>query len=202
MKDLSEIFDRKKEYWSQVVDAGKLSLPTGQLVISDPFQCCDASPMKIRVVKGTYPISLYLKEQGKRGVRVAYAKIDFSRGQVDTWKPALTENDMSYHLVDSGLSSFMDYDTSVKFCDLLRNFRTKFPGGNYYTDVLAKEFKANVSEEAKGGIGEWCLHDPFNDGNNNISMFASGLGDGQYSAWWGFLNDKASTLVIDFDIDK
>jgi hypothetical protein len=200
MKDLSILFKEENEQWAKIIDVGTLYLPTGYIVISDPFQCCKAIPLKINVADGKYPVRLYLKDMGKKGLRVAFASILFSEDPISSWQPALTEYSMDVHFVDSGLSSFMDAETSKNFCELLRDFRSRFPKGNYYDDVLAKEFKATVAEKDSAAIGDWCLHDPFNNNRNNIPMFASGMGDGQYKAWWGLSGDKPVTLTIDFNI--
>jgi hypothetical protein len=184
----------------KIIDIGTLYLPTGRIVISDPFQCCNAVPLKTTVTDGKYLVKLHLKDMGKRGLRVAFASLLFSEAPITSWAPALTEYNTDTHFIDSGLSSFMDHETSNNFCELLRNFRSQFPKGNYYDDVLAKEFKAAVTEKSSGDIGDWCLHDPFDNERNNIPMFASGMGDGQYKAKWGFSGDKPAILTIDFNI--
>jgi hypothetical protein len=80
-------------------------------------------------------------------------------------------------------------------------FYQENPNGNYYDDMLAAEFARSSDPSRPTHAGDWNLHFPRRDDPRNVAMFASGLGDGSYSAIWGVANDEQPTmLVVDFEL--
>ncbi|MBS1663829.1 MAG: DUF4241 domain-containing protein [Bacteroidetes bacterium] len=193
MKDLSLLFDNPPE-GATIIEVGDLTVPTGVLIACDPFQTCTSPPFITEVPKGQFPVQLLLVN-----LRVAFARVLFSTKPATAWEPALTEWGGNTHMVDAGLSCFIDQSTSERFCRLLTEYKAAHPKGNYYEDILNKEFRANATPTSRSA-GDWCLHQPFREKKDTIPMFASGLGDGQYTAWWGTANNKPVTITIDFSI--
>lgn len=196
MKDFNKIVGSGNV---ETINLGKLSLPTGEIVVCDPFRCCIASPLSRTVAIGEYAVNLYMKETKSWGPRIIFGQVLFSDQKVIRWEQAVTEDDRDGFSVDAGLAAFMDKETAGNFCDLLNQYRDNHPSGNYYDDVLAKEFKVSAPA-ASSEPGDWCIHSPFGDEKHNIPMFSSGLGDGTYSAWWGLATDEPVMLTIDFNI--
>jgi hypothetical protein len=95
----------------------------------------------------------------------------------------------------------MDEVTRTALTKVLADYHRKFPKGNYYTDVLAGEFKKSaIDPDNPLDLGMWNLHRvPATE--LNVAMFASGMGDGRYQSWWGLADSgNVVSLVIDFGL--
>jgi hypothetical protein len=57
------------------------------------------------------------------------------------------------------------------------------PESDYYSEVLAAEFRAHADSSDPDDIGSWVLH-TLAEPSQTIAMFASGLGDGWYGSYW------------------
>lgn len=187
----------------QVVTVGKLHLPSGKIVACDPYFCANAAPFTRQVAPGNYDVQLYLSNSHEWGQRIALARILFRPGATavafeEAFKP---DADSSGYFVDSGVGSFMDELTREKFAEVLAKFYRSHPMGNYYTDVLAKEFKRNAANlQNPNDLGKWNLH-KLPDSDLKVAMFASGLGDGYYESYWGLSEDGTIvSLITDFKI--
>ena len=98
-------------------DNGKLNLPTGEIVGTDPLTLYDKKPFYIKVAPGQYPCAVYLNDYGI----VALLAVFFNDNVAVKWEMALTSasEDLSklqkghfYGLgVDAGTASFMDFQT-------------------------------------------------------------------------------------------
>ncbi len=187
----------------KVITIGKLHLPSGKIVACDPYFCVSAVPFSREVSPGNYDVQLCQIDSPDWGPRIALARILFKcRGRAVAFEKAIKEfTDSSGHFVDSGVSSFMDELTRVAFAEVLAEYYHSHPRGNYYTDILAAEFKRNaVNQQDTTDIGRWNLHCLPNL-ELNVAMFASGLGDGFYESFWGLDKDgEATCLVTDFGI--
>jgi hypothetical protein len=109
--------------------------------------------------------------------------------------------DSGRFFVDSGIACYMDDVTRTAFAEVLTNYYRTNPTGNYYTDVLNAEFKASGSDaDDPFDLGKWNLH-RVPGTELNVAMFASGLGDGWYSSWWGLgESGDVVSLVTDFGL--
>jgi len=218
MKDINDFelpYDLDDEMNSQElveIHIGDVNLPTGRIIVADPFFTEEQQPFARTVEPDKYPVHIYMTEIDKTHHRVAYAKIKFRPEEASKWVLAVTEDITPEELkdlnedefygfpVDSGLACFMDAETNPVFIARMDSVQEGKPESNYYDEVLAEEFRAysgknNFSRE----LGDWNDHHPDKDSDNNIIMFASGWGDGYYPAYWG-LNDNGETveLVVDF----
>lgn len=222
MKDINDFelhYDLDDEMNAQElteIHIGDLNLPTGKIIVSDPFFSLEQRPFARTVEPDKYPVYIYVSEIDTLHHRIAYAKIKFRPEVPKKWILALTDDLTNDELTDlgedefygfpveSGLACFLDEETNVRFVAKMDELQEKNPEANYYDDVLSQEFmdysgKNNFSRE----LGDWNDHHPDTDSDNNVIMFASGWGDGYYPAYWG-LNENGNTieLVIDFLISE
>jgi hypothetical protein len=222
MKDINDFelhYDLDDEMNSQElveIHVGDVNLPTGKIIVADPFFSMEQQPFARTVEPDKYPVFIYMAEIDKLHHRIAYAKIKFRPEEATKWILALTgdlsqeelddldEDEFYGFPVESGLACFLDEETNAELVEKIDALQEKSPEANYYDEVLADEFrkysgKNNFSRE----LGDWNDHRPNADSDNNVVMFSAGWGDGYYPAYWG-LNDNGDTieLVIDFLINE
>lgn len=124
---------------------GTIPVPTGQIVACDPFFVGLATPFLRSVPPGEYEVSLALAEIPGWGRRIRMAQLTLQPGEAAvTFEPATMAGASNGYLVQAGLGSFMDEQARAHFAQTMAQFYATHPKGNYYTDVLAAEFKANV----------------------------------------------------------
>jgi Protein of unknown function (DUF4241) len=198
-KDYDHLFHSN----GRILTIGTLHLPTGRIVACDPFFAGIALPFGRAVRPGAYAAQICLVTLPPYGERVALARILFQpEGRSTRFEEALKEfADAGRYYVEAGLGSFMDEMTRQRFAEVMARFYQERPEGNYYDDVLAAELKKSaVNPEDPRDVGSWNLH-VLPGSDLNIAMFASGLGDGAYSSYWG-LDDASQvvSLTTDFGI--
>lgn len=222
MKDLNDFelhYDLDDEMNAQElveIHVGDLNLPTGKIIVSDPFFSMEQLPFSRTVEPDKYPVYIYTAEIDELHHRIAYAKIKFRPEEATKWILALTEDLTSEELneldedefygfpVESGLACFLDQETNNAFVKKMDELQENNPEANYYDEVLAEEFKAySGKNKFSRALGDWNDHRPNKDSDNNVIMFASGWGDGYFPTYWG-LNENGDTieLVIDFLINE
>nr|WP_322626398.1 DUF4241 domain-containing protein [uncultured Flavobacterium sp.] len=222
MKKADEIeipFDLKAEMDERElvkIHTGDVNLPTGRIVVADPFLAYEQPAFSKTVEPDKYPVYIYVSEIDKLHHRIAYAKIKFRPESATRWILALTEDVTPDEIeeleedeyfgfdVESGLAGFMDEETRDEFTSKLDTLYETDEEYDYYDAILAEEFKAysgknNFSRE----LGDWNDHKPTADSDNNIIMFSSGWGDGYFPAYWGY-NDNGDIveLAVDFLLDE
>jgi hypothetical protein len=187
----------------KVVSIGSLRLPSGRVVACDPFFCASALDLFRTVAAGAYPVELLLVEGEHWGRRVGAARLVIKSGKraADFEVASYNPYEGNGYPVDSGLGSFMDDVTAKAFAREMAEFDRLTPGGNYYRDVLAAEFREQSADHGNPrDIGKWNLH-VLNGSDLNVAMFASGLGDGFYESFWGLDEwGEATSLVTDFGL--
>lgn len=202
MPDYSVFFTQQSPRPLRRVSVGMLHLSSGQVYCCDPFLSHEVDALTLRVPAGSYEVDLHIANFPDWGERVALARLRLSRKPVTTWQEAtfLAEGKLlSSFRVDAGLACFMDRCAAITLTQAVGDFYRARPDGNYYTDLLDAEFKRNA--ERPGTSGDWAMHNPVQGNPDNVAMFASGLGDGFYSAWWG-LDERGqpAMLVADFGL--
>ena len=194
------------------IDCGDLRLPSGELVICDPFVFLEAKNNAfVTVPKGTYPVTVTLAdispEQNKSHIREAYATVRFSDRPIaqrralapakrgETKPPVTTDDEFYGFAVDAGTAAFVDA-WSVENCmpDAGRWYEDLFEGGerSWFSEM---DNDTNVRK----GIANIAL--PLATKGENIVVIHSGWGDGYYPVVGSF--DAADQLVavhIDFQI--
>lgn len=191
---------------------GKVALPTGRVIACDPLVYFhDSSPFNKSVSSGNYSVTACIAKTEKSGDRFAAVKLDFNNSRPTKWQMAvhndndlvdLKEEEIIGFPVDAGLGCFFDLQAQKTFTDLVDDFYSKNPNGNFYDDYLAAEFKKNAfDKDNPNDIGSWLNFQLPNKPDLNIVMFNSGYGDGLYASYWG-TNDKGEIccLVVDFDV--
>ena len=197
------------------IHIGELNLPTGKIIVGDPFFTHEQRPLAKTVEPEKYPVYIYMSEIDKLHHRIAYAKIKFRPEEATKWILALTdditqeeakdlgEDEFFGFPVESGLACFIDEETNKELIAKIDALNTKSPEANYYDEVLADEFREYSGKNTfSRELGDWNDHHPNKDSDNNAIMFASGWGDGYYPAYWGMDKDgNTIELVIDFLIN-
>ncbi len=204
MMDYSIYFKSSMIPNQQITQLGEVYLPSGRIYCCDPFLSDEVNALDKTVQPGAYSVKLFIVTFSDWGKRVALAAIIFSEHKPIQWQPAtylVNGEPLSGFPVDAGLACFMDQETRQQFVQVIDNFYSESPTANYYNDVLATEFKRHADPDNPYSCGDWNLHYPRKERSENIAMFASGLGDGFYQAFWGndFMN-RPAMLVIDFGL--
>ena len=188
----------------RIAHLGKLYLPSGRVYCCDPFLSDETAPFEQTVASGHYEVALRLLQMPQWGTRVALAALILAEQHPRRWVDAtyrLGKQRGANFRVDAGLACFMDAQTAEMFRAVVDEFYHARPEDNYYTDVLASEFKRNSDPDDPRGDGDWDLHYPRPADPRNLAIFATGLGDGVYSAFWGIGDDETPVmLVADFNL--
>ncbi|MCI8403223.1 MAG: DUF2185 domain-containing protein [Lachnospiraceae bacterium] len=196
-----------------VVRAGEADFPTGEVVLADPLAYLGSryeTVLERKVPAGSYPVELSLCRSRIVGLRIAAARLLFAdrppvryeiampkgrRGE-DLGKPGV----FTFFGVDTGLACFADSETSGRYGAFWAQWAQENPGKNKYTDyfeaLFKKSFEANPQCQNPGGsFLEWRL--PKN--GPRVVFFASGMGDGVYSGYWGLDEEgEAVCLTVPF----
>ena len=114
----------------------------------------------------------------------------------DLQKPGV----FSFFGVDTGLACFADVSTAKEYKVFLEEWKQEHPEENLYQDYFSYLFAENAKSDlaVKVGAGNFLLWKLPQSGKRLV-MFASGMGDGIYSAYWGMdQNENITELVIPF----
>ena len=189
LKDF-EIFFRTKVL-------GKLNLPTGKIVASDPFVYFDEKPFITKIESGSYDVILSLARINHEDERVAFAMLKFNENLPIRWELALRETDDISKLidgqffgfgVDSGTGCFIDAQSQIILNKLLE-------------DQKFDEFLVNEMQKTFVNTRDWVNYTFENHPNNNLIAFSSGWGDGHYASYFGYdENNQVVCLVTDFEV--
>ncbi len=222
VNDFEQHYDLNSEMNSQElveIHIGDVNLPTGRIIVADPFFTEEQQPFSRTVEPDKYPVSIYVAKIDELHNRIAFAKIKFRPEDASKWILALTndltpeelnelgEDEFYGFPVESGLACFLDEQTNAELIAKIDQVQDAKPESNYYDEVLAEEFREYSGKNTfSRQLGDWNDHHPNPDSDNNVIMFASGWGDGYYPAYWG-LNENGDTveLVVDFlinDLDE
>jgi hypothetical protein len=186
--------DEDSSYVFYMENPGMLDIPTGKIIVCDPFLFNGDAALATEFPKGRFPVELAIAKTGSGGDRIAFVRIKFSEEIPLYWKMAydegadtstLEEGSILGYGVDAGTGCFMDSSFSKTFSDYLMK------DGNYekISAELDKTYKHTRS---------WLLW-----GNNpsKVALFSSGWGDGFYASYIGYdKNNKICRLVTDFGV--
>ena len=193
---------------------GKADFPTGRIALADPIAYLGDEKYRTVLEKcippGSYETELSVICSGIAGIRVAAARLIISDGCSVRHELAMP---IGYHIedfnkpgvfsffgVDAGLACFADESLAKEYTVFLKNWRTENPDKNIYNDYFSGLFQENCKkisgwQTEYGDFLIWKLP----KSNKRIAMFSSGMGDGVYSAYWGFdKNGELSDLTIPF----
>jgi hypothetical protein len=196
---------------TELLDIGKLSIPSGKIIAADPLvYLSDSIPFNRNIKPGEYDVIVSVARSAEMGERYAAVMTRFTDTDAVRWEMALTDRNNVSELkhegdyfgfpVDAGLGCFCDVETQKLFNEFVDSFYAKSPEANIYDDFFASLFKKNAREQDNPeDIGDWLNFSIPGHPAHNIIMFHSGFGDGSYPCYWGIdAKGKINSLVADF----
>lgn len=198
----------------ETITIGQVDFPTGNVVLADPMVYLGnekyQTALEKQIPEGSYNVELSVIRSALAGVRVAAARLKITdqialRYEIampkgfepaDLQKPGV----FSFFGVDAGLACFADAMTAKEYRVFLEEWHQEHPDGNLYEDYFSQLFAENAKSDLamKMGAGNFLLW-KLPKSRNKLVMFASGMGDGIYSAYWGFdQNGNITELIVPF----
>jgi hypothetical protein len=159
---------------AHTLDAGYLALPTGRIVVSDPFLDPWSEPFSARVPPGSYPVLLSVI----RG-NTALVMVSFRNDPPVSWQPA----DPPAFGVDSATGCLMDQ----KVCRFLRK---KAEVDKY--ERYCRGFRDALDET--DGLWADCCIDPASGAN--VVLFRTWGGDGHFRSYFGYAAGGAVACLV------
>lgn len=195
-----------------LIELGELSLPSGKMIVSDPFLSYNQRPLAMDLRPGKYPVTLVVAEIEPKHFRVGLVRVKLATGKPVDWELAVTDDVLPHELADLGANDFIGFEASSglgmlidaefneEYVEVLKKYYQCNQGANYYNDILSEEFlNASGHHPNSRNLGDWNVHYPTGDTNKNIMMFATGWGEGLFPAYWGVdEKGKVVELIIDF----
>ncbi len=177
---------------------GECMFPTGKLLTADPlYYLRDPKSVCIKektIAPGSYPVQLSIMDSDIAGLRIVGARLKVSTEDAEKYVLAngLVEKDgkmkstFAGFPVECGMACFCDEQAAQSYWKFLSDWYNKHQDGNIYTDyfaeLFAQSYKNQPDYQREGGdLLLWT--NPLD--NSQIAMFASGLGDGYYTDYWG-----------------
>lgn len=182
----------------RAVNAGSVNLPSGRISAADPFiALSDAKPFAQPVPKGTFPVRLAVADFPSGGLRIAFARVDFSDEPIARWSLAVPEgqniatlkdDEIFGYGVDAGTGSFFDPLASKEAARLLDDNPDAW-----------EDWQTEGEANGPKTIGPYMFLLDLKLGESNAIMFSSGWGDGFYASWFGYdANGNVAALITDF----
>lgn len=176
-----------------VTTAGRVSLPTGQIVACDPLTTERCPPFIQTVLPGRYAVDLALVRSADAAESVAMARVKFTSRQPAVWvmalrkgenPGALASGDYFGYRSESGTGAFMDAGAASQ-ADLAHHEDI---------DSLLVSLTSNYQPH------RYWMEYPL-DRRLNVVMFSSGQGAGSYASYFG-IDDAGDVcvLVTDFQL--
>lgn len=196
MHALNEVI-LKKTGVSQIVKLGNVKINSGKICACDPFVENHFVPFEISVPNGSFPVELYLEEDTDLvGMAVLWFK---NYKEIDSWKMAtvpgesISEQELEDGFilgfpVESGLACFIDPASSEKFL-------LKEDSDSEDENISDSPFLGPLLNE---NGGDWAIGE-LSD-NENIVVFSSGYGEGNYACYFGF-NKQNELVALAMDLD-
>jgi hypothetical protein len=194
-----------KRYPVRVVALGAVDLPSGRVVLADPFIVSDRDkPLTLSFPPGRYPVELAVADAGESGQRVALARLKLSDAPTVKWSMALAEGQDLASLkgdeifgfgVDSGTGGFIDPQ-------VLSWISKTYPPSRFEAyETLTDDWqtRGEAAAEPLGIPYGFALIETVGPGG--MAMFSSGWGDGHYASWIGYdAEGKPTAIVTDFAV--
>ncbi len=192
---------------------GKADFPTGEIVLSDPIVYLGTQYMvtlEQKIPAGSYPVELCICHSEQVGVRIAAARLIISSQEPVRHEIAMPKGSSKEDLgkpgvwaffgVDNGLACFTDARVAVKYREFISGWKRENPGKNEYFEYFAYFFQKSYEKHPslQRESGDFLLWQMPGTGDR-LAMFASGMGDGIYSGYWGIDREgKVTELVVPF----
>ncbi|WP_159479469.1 DUF4241 domain-containing protein [Chryseobacterium sp. 18068] len=191
----------------ETMEIGKVSLPSGKVVVRDPLVSLDAnqSPYFVQAPKGNFPVTISVVKSEDWGDRYAVVKVEFTKEKPLVYREALigieelegvTKDDFFGFGVDAGLGCITD----AEVLPLVDKFTDESDVDNlyddYFAEIFAQSYKHNPDNQRDAG--DWINWTVPNT-EYQIPMFASGFGDGEYPVYFAYdANGEICGLYIQF----
>lgn len=188
---------------------GKCEFPSGRILTADPL-CYLQHPEDVlfkvrRINPGTYPVQVAVMHSAVAGLRIVGARLKLSDREAVSYELAKCEKEdhkttFAGFPVECGMACFCDEQSARSYWQFLSGWYKEHEGGNIYDDyfaaLFAQSYQENPGVQREGG--DLLLWSNPLDGSM-IPMFASGMGDGYYTDYWGIdAAGEACELVIIF----
>ncbi len=172
-----------------VYDAGLLKLPSGRLIVCDPYRQARAAvhPFTVTVPPGSYPV--YVSHRRLRhpdgetgpGHEVTAAMVRLSDEPVTAWELGRqSESEHRAFVSLTGTAAFLDAGAGAT----LAGFIGEDQDDGAFATAMNADQPVNLT-----------------DGTHNVIAFWSGHGDGLYWTWIGRAADgRPVAFVTDFDV--
>ena len=182
----------------KVYTMGECEFKTGKVITADPLcylQNPDSVSLKEKeIAPGVYPVQVAVMDSDMVGVRIVGARLKINENPVVKYEPAncIEEKQEECRIlfpgfpVECGMGCFCDEQAAQSYWKFLSGWYQEHENGNIYDDYFAELFAESYRKEPdyqreEGDLLMWS--NPL-DGSQ-IAMFASGMGDGLYSDYWG-----------------
>lgn len=181
---------------------GSCKFGSGTIVTADPL-CYLQDPKSVTVkdrtiAPGNYPVQVSVSESEMAGLRIVGARLRIKDSIAVKYELAASlaqkdgerKSSFAGFPVECGMACFCDLQAAQSYWRFLDGWYAEHKNGNIYDDyfaaLFADSYKKEPSFQREGGdLLMWS--NPL-DGSQ-IAMFASGLGDGFYSDYWGIDGD-------------
>ncbi|MEC5393861.1 DUF4241 domain-containing protein [Bergeyella sp. RCAD1439] len=180
----------------ETFEAGRIVLPTGEMVACDPLITKDMKPFTVRFPSGSFPVLVHKERESNC---VAYVEVVFGVADALRWEMAVTEGQKIQELkegeifgypVASGMGCLMDVETQASLNALEEKlFRRK---GNDFMGIYEEFFHEHFFDE-KGAIDQYAFLFPDESKPGSLFAFEAGYGEGFYASYIG--RDKDGGVV-------
>lgn len=205
------IFTESEKIKVHVIDQADFA--TGEIVLGDPLAYLGTKYQTVlekKIPKGSYPVEISVLFSELAGLRIAAARLKVRQEKAVGYKIAMpkgcTDEDFNkpgvftFFGVDAGMACITDISAAVEYDMFLKKWHGENPDKNHYDDYFAELFAESCKccpelQREGGDFISWRLPET----GSKLIMFASGLGDGIYSGYWG-LDEKGEPveLVVPF----
>ena len=198
---------------TDIFRAGNVDFPTGEVVLADPLAYLGSryeTVLDKKISTGSYPVELSVCRSKIAGLRIAAARLLVSDKQAVRYEIAMPKGKkiedlgkpgaFTFFGVDTGLACIADAQISEEYRIFFENWLKENPGKNKYTDYFAVLFRKSYEtypevQRPDGSFLEWKLPET----GHSMVLFASGMGDGIYSGYWGLdAEGEVGSLVVPF----
>ena len=204
----------KNQGLMETIRIGMTDFPSGEIVLADPLVYLGNERythlLNRKIPVGAYPIELAVCHSPIAGVRIVAARLKVREEDVCRYEVAMPKGTTIEQInepgilagfgVDAGLACFCDGTVAGEYDTFQSKWQQERPEGNLYDDYFAELFAESYREwpQVQREGGDFITWEVPGTGHS-FSMFASGLGDGFYTGFWGLNSeDEVCELVIPF----
>ncbi len=184
------------------VNVGELYLPTGNIIVNQPFLYPGLEPCRQSVSPGYYKTAVVMKEG-----RVAFARVEFSSKKPVVWEMALSKEITQAQINNMKPGDYFGVPVDAATACILDERSLE-----YYFKVEKKEgyldYPSPIDRDMKrqsgnhplaSGYGDWCIHNLGGSAKHQIFVFSTGWGDGVYPVYWGLSEEgEIVEILVDF----